>query len=129
MNKDALAHVKTVGSIVFIGAIAFLTAAIAAPPEDADPSLEPWFRGLSASDGTPCCAIADCRRTTSRLTAEGYEAFIDDHSMILVRGASADDSLTGGIINPLTCSLFGAPGQLPPLAVARARPDNLLAAS
>src|SRR5271169_4286061 len=80
MSKNAVASVRTVRSVVFIGTacIALLTAAIAAPPEDADPSLGPWFRGLSASDGTPCCAIADCRRTASRLTAEGYEAFIDD---------------------------------------------------
>jgi hypothetical protein len=80
MSKDAVAPVKAVGSIVLIGTacIAFLTAANAAPPEDADPSLGPWFRGLSASDGTPCCAIADCRRTTSRPTAEGFEVFIDD---------------------------------------------------
>jgi hypothetical protein len=80
MSKSAVCAAKTVRSIVFIGTActAFLTAAIAAPPEDADPSLGPWFRGLSASDGTPCCAIADCRQTTSRLTADGYEAFIDD---------------------------------------------------
>ena len=80
MSKNAVAPIKTVRSMVFLGTacIALLTAAMAAPPEDADPSLGPWFRGLSASDGTPCCAIADCRRTTSRLTAEGYEAFIDD---------------------------------------------------
>jgi hypothetical protein len=72
--------IKTVHFMVFAWTtcIAFLTPAIAAPPENADPSLAPWFSGLSASDGTPCCAIADCRRTTSRLTADGYEAFIDD---------------------------------------------------
>ena len=80
MSKNAVVSAKPVRSMVFIciACIAFLTAAIAAPPEDADSSLASWFRGLSASDGTPCCAIADCRRTTSRLTADGYEALIDD---------------------------------------------------
>jgi hypothetical protein len=80
MSENAVVLAKIVRSMVFlwIVCIAFLTAAIAAPPEDADSSLASWFRGLSASDGTPCCAIADCRRTTSRLTADGYEALIDD---------------------------------------------------
>ena len=58
--------------------VAIPTGAIAAPPEHSDPSLAPWFNGLSASDGTPCCSMADCRRTTARLTADGYEAFIED---------------------------------------------------
>jgi hypothetical protein len=80
MSKNGVVLAKTAHSMVclWIACIAFLTAAIAAPPEDADSSLASWFRGLSASDGTPCCAIADCRRTTSRLTADGYEALIDD---------------------------------------------------
>src|SRR5580692_9860607 len=67
-------------NIVFIAIayVTFLIGALAAPPEDADAYLAPWFSSLSASDGTPCCAIADCRRTTSRLTADGYEALIDD---------------------------------------------------
>ena len=80
MSKNTVQSAKTMRSMIFIctAYIAFLTAAIAAPPEDADSSLASWFRGLSASDGTPCCAIADCRRTTSRLTADGYEALIDD---------------------------------------------------
>ena len=80
MSKNAVEPAKAMRLMFFIwtACIAFLTAAIAAPPEDADSSLASWFRGLSASDGTPCCAIADCRRTTSRLTADGYEALIDD---------------------------------------------------
>ena len=69
-----------VRSIGFIAAayMTFLTGALAAPPEDADAYLAPWFSSLSASDGTPCCAIADCRRTTSRLNADGYEVLVDD---------------------------------------------------
>ena len=55
-----------------------LAGAFAAPPVNSDPSLAPWFNGLSAPDGTGCCAIADCRRTMSRPTADGYEALIDD---------------------------------------------------
>src|SRR5580693_8799840 len=65
---------------IFFVAITYVvsqTGAIAAPPEDGDPSVAPWFKGLSASDGTPCCSMADCRRTLSRLTADGYEVIID----------------------------------------------------
>ena len=58
--------------------ISLLAGALAAPPEDADAYLAPWFSSLSASDGTPCCAIADCRRTTSRITVDGYETLVDD---------------------------------------------------
>jgi hypothetical protein len=62
---------------VAITYVAFQTGAIAAPPEDGDPLLAPWYNGLSASDGTPCCSMADCRRTPSRLTFDGYEVIID----------------------------------------------------
>jgi len=67
-------------SIIFMAIVyvASLAGAFAAPPENGDPSLAPWFKGLSAPDGTGCCAIADCRRTMSRVTAEGYEALVDD---------------------------------------------------
>jgi hypothetical protein len=61
-----------------IGYMTSLAGACAAPPENADLSLAPWFNSLSAPDGTPCCAIADCRRTISRLTADGYEVLIDN---------------------------------------------------
>lgn len=61
-----------------IGYMTLLAGACAAPPENGDLSLAPWFNSLSAPDGTACCAIADCRRTISRITADGYEALIDN---------------------------------------------------
>jgi len=77
---SAAAPVATMRSIIFIAVtyLASLPGAIAAPPEHADPSLAPWFNSLSATDGTPCCSIADCRRASSRHTADGYEVLIDD---------------------------------------------------
>jgi hypothetical protein len=57
---------------------AFGARTIAAPPETGDQTLAPWFSGLSATDGTPCCSIADCRRASSRMGAQGYEVLIDD---------------------------------------------------
>jgi hypothetical protein len=80
MSNDTVFTTHLLRRIIFV-AITYVVSnagAIAAPPEDADPSLASWFSGLSASDGTPCCAIADCRRTTSRQTADGYEVLIDD---------------------------------------------------
>src|SRR5271169_5742167 len=65
-------------TLLAIGYMTSLTGAFAAPPENSDPSLAPWFNSLSAPDGTACCALADCRRTMSRLTSDGYEVLIDD---------------------------------------------------
>ena len=74
-----VALVRTMRVLVFIiCCLAIVPEAIAAPPENGDPLLAPWFNGLSASDGTPCCSIADCRRTSSRRTGDGYETLVDD---------------------------------------------------
>ena len=72
--------VQLVRSLVFvtIAYFTFLIDALAAPPENVDPTFAPWFKSLSAPDGTPCCAIADCRRSAFRLTDRGYETLIDD---------------------------------------------------
>lgn len=78
MNIVGSSHFVRNKSLIAIAYMALLVGAIAAPPEEGDLSLAPWFKSLSASDGTPCCSIADCRRTVSRLTAEGYLALIDD---------------------------------------------------
>ena len=64
--------------LILIVCVAFLTRTSAAPPENANPSLEPWFKSLAAPDGTSCCSMADCRQTMARLTATGYEAKVDE---------------------------------------------------
>ena len=52
-------------------------AAIAAPPEDADPSLAPWFNNLRAPwTNALCCSISDCRTTTARIVGDHYEVFV-----------------------------------------------------
>jgi hypothetical protein len=80
MNANTLAAVHLMRRIIFaaIMSMTTLAAAFAAPPENGDRSLAPWFNSLSASDGTHCCSMADCRGTMSRLTADGYEAVIDN---------------------------------------------------
>lgn len=62
------AAVLTVGSV-----------ALAAPPENADPALAPWFRSLAQpGTGISCCSIADCRPVDTRITPSGYEIFVKD---------------------------------------------------
>jgi hypothetical protein len=50
----------------------------AAPPKDADPAFAAWFQSLrQPGSGISCCSIADCRITTYRTNANGYETLID----------------------------------------------------
>lgn len=51
-------------------------AAHAAPPDNADPSLAPFFHALKAPSGIGCCDVSDCRIIEEdrwRLTPDGYE--------------------------------------------------------
>jgi hypothetical protein len=60
-----------------IAYIASIAVSAAAPPQNADPGLATWFRGLKAPNGTACCTVADCRRAMHRMTTKGYEVMID----------------------------------------------------
>lgn len=54
-------------------------AARAAPPDNADSALAPWFQGLrQPGTGISCCSMADCRPIDYRMNDTGYEAFIDN---------------------------------------------------
>jgi hypothetical protein len=59
--------------------LVFLAArAEAAPPENADPALSPWFQSLAVpGTGISCCSIADCRPTDYRTVDDHYEALIE----------------------------------------------------
>src|SRR4051794_17706062 len=66
------------GRALLAGLFVLASAALAAPPPDADPSLSPWFRSLRVpGTGTSCCSIADCRPVESRITGDHYEVFVD----------------------------------------------------
>jgi hypothetical protein len=67
--------------IRFVASAAFLTIAahaIAAPPENADQRLAPWYQGLKQpGSGVSCCSIADCRQVDYRVAGGHYEALIE----------------------------------------------------
>jgi hypothetical protein len=57
---------------LFLGA-----SATAAPPQNADPALAPWFRSLlQPGTSISCCSLADCRPTEYRIKADHYEALV-----------------------------------------------------
>jgi hypothetical protein len=60
-------------------AAAAVGSACAAPPENADPTLAPWFQSLK-QPGTRvgCCSVADCRPVDSRIVGNHYEVLIGD---------------------------------------------------
>ena len=62
----------------FLIFVAFLGSAPAAPPENADPALAPFFQSLKQpGSGASCCSIADCRPADYRMAVDGYEAKLD----------------------------------------------------
>jgi hypothetical protein len=51
----------------------------AAPPQNADPALAPWFQSLQQpGTGISCCSVSDCRPTEYRTTGDHYEALIEN---------------------------------------------------
>lgn len=60
-------------------AIALSVAPVRAlPPDNADPSLAPWFKSLKQpGTGAECCAISDCRSVEVRRVGQGYDVKID----------------------------------------------------
>jgi hypothetical protein len=58
-------------------ALLLAASAAAAPPQNADPTLAPWFRSLMQPGTTvSCCSLADCRPTEYRIKADHYEAMV-----------------------------------------------------
>ncbi|MBV8537652.1 MAG: hypothetical protein JO128_18795 [Alphaproteobacteria bacterium] len=72
MNRYLWLMVSAAGLVV-------ASAALGAPPENADPALAPWFRSLAQpGTGISCCSIADCRPVDTRITSGGYEIYVKD---------------------------------------------------
>lgn len=54
-----------------------VAVAHAAPPENADPALAPWFHSLRHPRLGGCCDTADGRVTSMRVVGDHYEVLID----------------------------------------------------
>jgi len=71
------------GGVALVAVIAAASQSRAVPPENADPSLAPWFQSLQAPNGSSCCSMADCRLTDYRINATGYEALVEGRWMVV----------------------------------------------
>jgi hypothetical protein len=61
------------GAVLLLG-----HAASAAPPENADPALAPWYNSLRLPwTNALCCSMADCRPVDSRTNDDHYEVLIE----------------------------------------------------
>ena len=69
---------KIFSAIAIAAGLALCPVAIAAPPDNRNPALAPWFESLKQpGTGAPCCSIADCRTAEFRRDRDGYEVLID----------------------------------------------------
>ena len=80
--SESTGHHETAGrfgrKIAIAVGLAFSQVAVAAPPDNPDPALAPWFESLKQpGTGAPCCSIADCRTVEFRQDRDGYEVLID----------------------------------------------------
>lgn len=83
-------------------ALLLIGVAHAAPPENADPALAPWFQSLHSRTGISCCSIADCRNLPTYTTGTGYEVLYQGQMVPIPPEAVSDrtDNPTG---SPVTC--------------------------
>ncbi len=72
-------RVPAIVSATILAALLAASPAKAAPPENADPALAPWFQSLRQPEtGMSCCDIADCRPTEYRTVGDQYEVWIEN---------------------------------------------------
>jgi hypothetical protein len=74
---------RHLGLATFAGLLAgllfFVAPPRAAPPDNADQSLAPWFRSLRhPGTNQSCCDMADCRRVQYRSAGDHFQAYIGD---------------------------------------------------
>jgi hypothetical protein len=63
--------------VALAAALLLAASAAAAPPQNADPTLAPWFRSLlQPGTAISCCSLADCRPTEYRIKTDHYEALV-----------------------------------------------------
>jgi hypothetical protein len=96
-EEDAVLRPPAAGLVAAFGAVLVAGGSVAAPPDNADPALAPWFQSLKQpGSGMSCCSIADCRPVDYRLASDHYEAYLDKDWVRV-----PDDKILRGKINPL----------------------------
>ena len=81
---------------LYVAFLLIYSSASAAPPENADQRLAPWFQSLKQpGSGMSCCSIADCRQVEYRTSGGHYEALIQEQWMMV-----PDDKVLQHQINP-----------------------------
>jgi len=64
------------GYVVAMASV-FPAMALAAPTDNPDPALAPWYNNLRAPwTNALCCSIADCRPVEARTAGDDYEVFV-----------------------------------------------------
>ncbi|GAC1332918.1 MAG: hypothetical protein NVSMB26_13270 [Beijerinckiaceae bacterium] len=79
MRSQSIAGARSIARIFALScAIAIGGPALAAPPDNPDPRLTPWYNSLrQPSTGAECCSLADCRTVEFRQSRDGYEVLVD----------------------------------------------------
>jgi len=127
LERERLARTRPAGRLrvprlgalppLLLGGVLLLAQrSAAAPPQEVDPSLAPWFHSLEQpGSGLSCCSIADCRTADYRIVGDHYEAFIEGTWMVVPpdRVLSRTDNPTGRAvvcwtkINGIMCFVRG----------------------
>ena len=80
MPARTLRHLGLATFAGLLAGLSFFAASLrAAPPDNADQSLAPWFRSLRhPGTNQSCCDMADCRRVQYRSAGDHFQAYIGD---------------------------------------------------
>jgi hypothetical protein len=75
-HRSAEVFAELLVAVVMLLAIGVPTT-YAAPPENADPALAPWFQSLQIPGShISCCSQSDCRPVDYRTVGDYYEALL-----------------------------------------------------
>jgi hypothetical protein len=69
---------RTISHLILAGVLGgYCTPLRAEAPDNADPTLSPWFRSLrQPGTNQSCCDMADCRMVQYRTAGDHFQAFI-----------------------------------------------------
>ena len=79
--REALERPPSLATSVLLALAVLIAGAVplrAAPPENVDPALAPWFQSLEVpgTNHSSCCSQSDCRPVDYRIEGDYYEALL-----------------------------------------------------